>query len=73
MVEDINQEALDSSLSPFQTAGGLARGGGRGDVLAAERDEGVDLFLRDEGMKGIGPAGQSHHLREGLHGVCVCE
>ena len=64
MVEDIDEKALDSSLSPLQTARGFA--GGRGDVLTAERDERVDLFLRDEGMEGIGPARQSHHLRERL-------
>ena len=40
MVENIDEKALDSPLSPFQTAGGLARGGrGRGDVLTAEPDE----------------------------------
>ncbi len=72
MVEDINEKTLDGSLSPFQTAGGFAGGrGSRGDVLTAERDERVDLFLRDEGVEGIGPARQSHHLREGLWGVCM--
>lgn len=73
MVEDVDEEALDGSLSPFQTAGGLAGGGGgrsRGDVLTAERNERVDLFLSDEGMKGIGPARQSYHLRERLRYVC---
>lgn len=73
MVEDIDEKALDGSLSPFQTAGGLTGGRrGRGDVLTAERDEGVDLLLRDEGVEGVGPARQSHHLRERLWGVCMC-
>ena len=73
MVENINEKALDSPLSPFQTAGGLARGGrGRGDVLTAEPDERVDLLLRDEGVEGIGPARQSHHLRERLWDACAC-